>query len=83
MGWATIWYEERYVKIHFAVDARTKEIIAMDVTTDDVHDSEVLPGIMANASRHRAIIEAFMDGAYDSSKNYAYLREMGIKCFMA
>jgi hypothetical protein len=29
--------------------------------------------------RHRAIIEACMDGAYDSSKNYALLRGMGIK----
>jgi hypothetical protein len=43
----------------------------MDVTADDVHDSEVLPSLMANASRHRLIYEAFMDGAYDSSKNYA------------
>jgi hypothetical protein len=50
----------------------------MDVTTDDVHDSEVLPSLMANASRHRAIIEAYMDGAYDSSKNYAPLRGMNI-----
>ena len=51
----------------------------MEVTTDDVHDSEVLPGIMANASRHRLIYEAFMDGVYDSSKNYALLRGMRIK----
>jgi hypothetical protein len=34
---------------------------------------------MANASRHRLIYEAFMDGAYDSSKNYALLRGMNIK----
>ena len=33
-----------------------------------------LPGIMANASRHRATIEAYMDGAYDSPKTYALLR---------
>jgi hypothetical protein len=45
----------------------------MEVTTDDVHDSEVLPSLIMNASRHRAIIEAYMDGAYDSSKNYALL----------
>jgi transposase len=35
--------------------------------------------LMANASRHRLIYEAFMDGAYDSSKNYALLRGMNIK----
>jgi hypothetical protein len=51
----------------------------MDVTTDDVHDSEVLPSLMANASRCRLIYEAFMDGVYDSSKNYAPLRGMSIK----
>jgi len=42
----------------------------MYVTTDDAHDSEVLSSIIADASRNRAIIEAFMDGAYDSIKSY-------------
>jgi len=51
----------------------------MDVTTDDVHDSEVLPSLIMNASRHRAIIEACIDGAYDSSKTYAQLGKMEIK----
>jgi hypothetical protein len=51
----------------------------MEVTTDDVHDFKVLPSLMVNASRHRLIYEAFMDGAYDSSKNYALLGKMGIK----
>jgi hypothetical protein len=51
----------------------------MHVTTGDMHDSEALPNLMANTSRHRATIEAFMDEAYDSSKNYALLRGMSIK----
>jgi len=34
----------------------------MEVTTDDIHDSEALPSIIANASRHRSIAEAYMDG---------------------
>jgi hypothetical protein len=80
-GWVERLYgkKKRYIKIHFAVDAKTKEIIAMEVTTDDVHDSKVLPSLIMNASRHRLIYEAFMDGAYDSSKNYALLRGMNIK----
>jgi transposase len=79
-GWVERLYgrKKRYVKIHFAVDVRKKEVLAMDVTTDDIHDPEVLPSIIANASRHRSIIEACMDGAYDSSKTYALLRKMGI-----
>jgi hypothetical protein len=80
-GWVEKVYggKKRYIKMHFAVNVKTKEVAATHVTTDDVHDAEVPPSIMANASRHRATIEAFMDGAYDSSKNYAPLRGMSIK----
>ena len=53
-----------------------KEVLAMYVTTDDIHDSEVLPSMMADASRHRLISEACMDGAYDSGKSYRLLRSM-------
>jgi hypothetical protein len=79
-GWVERVYgrKKRYVKIHFAVDVKTKEVLAMDVTTDDIHDSEVLPSIIANALRHRTIIEAYMDGAYDSVKAYRLLRSMGV-----
>jgi hypothetical protein len=75
-GWVERIYgkKKRYIKIHFAVNVKTKEVAAMHVTTGDMHDSKVLPSLMANASRHRATIEAFMDEAYDSSKNYALLR---------
>jgi hypothetical protein len=51
----------RYIKIHFAVDINTKEVISMDVTTDDVYDSEVLPRLLKDASMNRDVIEAFMD----------------------
>ena len=51
----------------------------MDVTTDDIHDSEGLPNLIADASRHRTIAEAYMDGAYDSGKAYRLLEGMGVK----
>jgi hypothetical protein len=80
-GWVERLYGEkkRYVKVHFAVDVRTKEVLAMDVTTDDTHDSEVLPNLILDASRHRLISEACMDGAYDSIKSYRLLKRMGVK----
>jgi hypothetical protein len=51
----------RYIKIHFAVDVRTKEIASMNVTTDDIHDSKVLPGLMIDSSMNRLIAEAYME----------------------
>jgi hypothetical protein len=70
---------KRYIKIHFAVDIKTKEVISMDVTMDDVHDSEVLPRLLKDASMNRDVIEAFMDGAYDTGNSYILLRRMGIR----
>jgi hypothetical protein len=69
---------KRYIKIHFVVDINTKEAISMDVTTDDVYDSEVLPRLLKDASMSRDVIEAFMDGAYDTGNSYILLRGMGV-----
>ncbi|MEM2405335.1 MAG: IS5 family transposase, partial [Candidatus Methanomethylicia archaeon] len=80
-GWVTRMHgkKKRYIKIHFAVDVKTKEILAMDVTTDDVHDSEALPALIKDASKLRRVSEAVMDGAYDNSEAYNLLRRMGVK----
>jgi hypothetical protein len=80
-GWVERIYgrRKRYIKIHFTVDVRTGEVIAMDVTIDDKHDSEALLSIIMNASRHRLISEACMDGSYDSEKSYRLLGGTGIK----
>jgi hypothetical protein len=51
----------------------------VDVTTDDIHDSEVLPRLLKDASMNRDVIEAFMDGAYDTGNSYIILRGMGIR----
>jgi hypothetical protein len=79
-GWVERVYgrRKRYIKIHFVVDINTKEVISMDVTTDDVHDSEVLPGLLKDASMNRDVAEAFMDGAYDTRGSYVLLRGMGV-----
>ena len=41
-GWITRKYgkKKKYVKIHLAVNVKTKEIVSMNVTTDEVHDSK-------------------------------------------
>jgi len=52
---------KRYVKIHFAVDIKTREVVSMDITTDDIHDSKVLPGLMIDSSMNKLIAEAYID----------------------
>jgi hypothetical protein len=37
--------KKRYVKLHFAVNTMTHEVVAMEVTTDDVHDVRMAPDL--------------------------------------
>ncbi|MEM2212841.1 MAG: transposase [Candidatus Nezhaarchaeales archaeon] len=71
--------KKRYVKIHFAVNVKTKEIIAMHITTDDVHDSKVLPTLINGAVKRRILSKVLMDGGYDSYKAYRLLNRYGLK----
>jgi transposase len=79
-GWIERIYKKKkhYIKIHFAIDVKTKEVVSMEVTTDEIHDSEVLQSLILNALNHKLIYKAYMDGAYDSSKSYDFLKRMSI-----
>ena len=48
----------RYIKIHFAIDIKTKEIVSMEVTIDKIHDSKVLKSLILKALNHKNIIKA-------------------------
>ncbi len=67
-----------YLKIHVAVNAKTKKILSMKVATDEhVHDSKVLPELVENIIKSDivtvAISKLFGDGAYDSNDIFRYL----------
>jgi len=71
--------KKRYVKIHFAVNTVTHEVVSMEVTTDDTHDSKAVPGLLDGAERRARVAEALMDGAYDSGEVYDELERRGIE----
>jgi len=71
--------KKRYVKVHFAVNVKTKEVVAIEVTTDDVHDSKVFPKLLEEAEKHGKIVKVYGDGAYDSSDIYELLGSKGME----
>ena len=40
--------QKGYLKIHIAVDVKTKKILSMKVTDEHVHDSKELPELVDN-----------------------------------
>ena len=60
-------------KIHLAVDETAKDIIGIDVTTADWHDSEVFPDLLAQVGGDLGQVSA--DGAYDTAGTHAAIRQ--------
>jgi len=51
----------------------------MEVTTDDVHDSEVVPGLLEEAEGTVRVEKMIGDGAYDSGLVYGELEKRGVE----
>jgi hypothetical protein len=70
-----------YLKIHIAVDIKTKKILSMKVTDEHVHDSKALPELVDNIARSdnvTTIGKLFADGAYDSNDIFRCISDNGI-----
>jgi len=71
--------KKRYVKLHFAVNTESHEVVAMEVSTDDAHDVEAAPGLVEGAERNVRVVRVYRDGAYDSGKVYRLLESRGVE----
>lgn len=67
-----------FIKIHVAVDIKTKKIVSMRVTKEDVHDGKMLKELVDDASKKYSIKKVMADGGYDSKDNFHYLDEMNV-----
>jgi hypothetical protein len=66
----------------FAVRVDTHEVVSMEVSTDDVHDSKEVAGLLEDACNRANIEEALFDGAYDSEEVYEELERRGIEAMV-
>jgi hypothetical protein len=70
-----------FLKIHVAVDIKTKEILALEVTDEKVHDGKILKKLVNNVLDNQGknkIKSVLADGAYDSNNNFRYLEKKEI-----
>jgi hypothetical protein len=72
-----------YLKIHIAVNIKTKEILALEVTDEKSHDGKVMPRLIDHILKRNKnnikIRSALGDGSYDSNENFKYLQKIRIK----
>jgi Tfp pilus assembly protein FimT len=71
-----------FIKIHVAVNVRTKKILSMEVTKEDVYDGKMLKKLVDNVvvvSENNDVKKILADGAYDSNDNFRYIDKMKIE----
>lgn len=69
-----------FIKIHVAVNIKTKKIMSMEVTKENVHDGKILKELVEDvvSKNNNNIQKVLADGAYDSKDNFRYLDELKI-----
>lgn len=74
-----------WIKVHIAMDVKTKKLLALKITDERTGDGQLLPSLV-NQSQDQCtgdVKRVLGDGAYDNKKNFNYLAhkdiEAGIK----
>jgi hypothetical protein len=65
-----------YLKIHIAVNVKSKKILSIKVTDEHVHDSKALPELVDDiikSNKKITIGKLFADGAYEGNDIFRYL----------
>ncbi len=71
-----------YLKIHVVVNVKTKKILSMRITDEQVHDSKALPELVngvIESDKQITIGKLFADGAYDGNEIFRFLADNGIQ----
>ena len=71
-----------YLKIHVAVNVKTKKILAMKVTDEHVHDGKMLPKLIDGVIKSDNMIligKLFADSTYNGNDIFGYLGDNGIE----
>ena len=61
-------YRRQWHKLHIGIDAKTLQIHAIQLTTNNVSDSQVLGDLLDQIPQDEQIDSVYTDGAYDTKK---------------
>ena len=61
-------YRRQWLKLHIGIDAETLQIRAVQLTTNNVSDSQVLGDLLDQIQKDEQINSVYTDGAYDTKQ---------------
>jgi len=67
------WQKRRgFLKIHVAVDVKSKQITGLEITDDKSHDSKSFISLVEQSKKFGNVTKTLGDGAYDTKDNFSY-----------
>lgn len=72
------WIREKkeFVKLHIAVDEKSKKVISFRITKGNVHDTKKFGPLVKESAKRHHIDKVYGDKAYDNKKNFNILDDM-------
>ena len=70
-------YRRQWRKVHLAIDAKTLEVRAIEVTDNSVGDAPMLPALLEQIPPEEALASVGADGAYDTKACHAAIASRG------
>ncbi len=68
-----------FLKLHIAVNIKSKQAVAIEITEDKVGDSKLGLKLIDDARKIKRVAKGLFDGAYDTYKTWNGLNSRGIK----
>jgi hypothetical protein len=75
------WVREKkeFIKLHIAVDEKSKKVVSFKITKGNVHDTKKFGPLIKEAAEKYDIDKVHADKAYDNRKNFDLLDEINIE----
>lgn len=72
------WIREKkeFVKLHIAVDEKSKKVVSFRITKGNVHDAKKFGPLVKESAKRHDIDKVYGDKAYDNRKNFNILDDM-------
>ena len=71
--------KKKFIKLHIAVDAKSKKVVSFRITRGNVHDAKKFCPLVRESSKKYNIDKVYADKAHDNRRNFNLLDDLNVE----
>ena len=71
--------KKEFIKLHIAVDAKSKKVVSFRITRGNVHDAKKFCPLVRESSKKYNIDKVYADKAHDNRRNFTLLDKLDVE----